>query len=150
MVKTQSDPNRSYFPKRSYGTKSGKSTKRPQRLVQNRYFSFSEMHDTSFFFFLFLFFLFFYIIYLLLFYIIFINYFFVKLFTFFVFFDVPRYSGMFWDAHGVPSFIDGLTTVVKSLKKWTYCCFKICRSYSSTSFNLSNVGDFLESNFLGL
>ena len=40
-------------------------------------------------------------------------------------------------------YIEGLTTVAKtSLKKLTYCCFKICRSYSSMSFNFSNVGDF--------
>ena len=125
-------------------------TKCPQRRVQERYFSYSEMHDTSFFFFIYLFFHFFYIIYLLLFYIKFINYFFIiKSYFYFscflMFRDILECSGMLC----VPGFIDGLTTVAKTfLKKRTYCCFKmICRSYSSTSFNFSNVGDFFRVEF---
>ena len=117
-------------------------TKCPQRRVQERYFSYSEMHDTSFFFF--------YIIYLLLFYIKFINYFFIiksyfHFSCFLMFRDILECSGMLC----VPGFIDGLTTVAKTfLKKRTYCCFKmICRSYSSTSFNFSNVGDFFRVEF---
>ena len=117
-------------------------TKCSQRRVQERYFSYSEMHDTSFFFF--------YIIYLLLFYIKFINYFFIiksyfHFSCFLMFRDILECSGMLC----VPGFIDGLTTVAKTfLKKRSYCCFKmICRSYSSTSFNFSNVGDFFRVEF---
>ena len=80
----------------------------------------------------------------------FINYFFIiksyfHFSCFLMFRDILECSGMLC----VPGFIDGLTTVAKTfLKKRTYCCFKmICRSYSSTSFNFSNVGDFFRVEF---